>query len=166
MTWLKVSLKTKIFATFSIETPKHSEIFIFVLFANCGTFLEGLAGLNRRKVLFAQSETGMARLKMVSGITFMLHCLQPDLQKKNLVFALSRNRRTKHNIQEKYVCVCVLQINTENAEDEIREAFKVFDGVSIIYPWQQQQQQQQHLYIRTPITTTTITLGVLVTQTK
>ena len=79
-------MKTKIFATFSIETPKHSEIFIFVLFANCGTFLEGLAGLNRRKVLFAQSETGMARLKMVSCITFMLHCPLAGLAEKKLSF--------------------------------------------------------------------------------
>ncbi len=38
--------------------------------------------------------------------------------------------------QKKSLCVFLIsflwfQVNTENAEDEIREAFKVFDGVSI-----------------------------------
>ncbi len=39
---------------------------------------------------------------------------------------------------EKMLCVfpnffSLFQVNTENAEDEIREAFKVFDGVSITH---------------------------------
>ena len=33
-----------------------------------------------------------------------------------------------------FLSMMALKINDQNAEDEIREAFKVFDGVSILQP--------------------------------
>ena len=33
-----------------------------------------------------------------------------------------------------FLTMMALKINDQNAEDEIREAFKVFDGVSILQP--------------------------------